>query len=56
MAFLAWLIGWLVVLVRYGGHEVVTTPAQAVGLAGMFGACALMARAAWALTSSVQGH
>ena len=55
LAFVAWLAGWLVVIVRHGGHEVVTTPAQGVGLIAMFGACAVMARSGWALTRSSEG-
>ena len=55
LAFLAWLAGWLVVIFRYGGHEVVTTPAQGVGLIAMFGACAVMTRSAWTLTRSSKG-
>ena len=51
-AFLAWLAGWVIVIVWYGGHEVVTTPAQGVGLVAMFGACAVMVRSAWSLTRS----
>lgn len=55
LAFLAWLAGWLIVIVRYGGHEVVTTPGQGVGLIAMFGACAVMVRSAWSLTRSSEG-
>ena len=55
LAFLAWLVGWVIVIVRYGGHEVVTTPAQGVGLVAMFGACAVMARSAWSPTRSSEG-
>lgn len=55
LAFLAWLAGWVIVIVRYDGHEVVTTPAQGVGLIAMFGACAVMTRSAWALTRSSEG-
>ena len=55
LAFLAWLAAWLVVIFRFGGHEVVTTPAQGVGLIAMFGACAVMTRSAWTLTRSSEG-
>ena len=53
--FLAWLIGWLVVVLRYGGHEVVTTPVQGLGPAGMFGASAVICRIAWILTRESDG-
>jgi hypothetical protein len=55
LAFLAWLAGWILVIFRYGGHQVVTTPAQRVGLIAMFGACAVMTRSAWTLTRSSEG-
>jgi hypothetical protein len=50
LTFLAWLIGMLLVIFRYAGHEVVVTPAQGVGLAAMFAASAVISRTAYILT------